>query len=105
MILTTTTQKLKVKLATTVAANQSPVIVDYVDLTTTSTTPGMTASTTNNTTFVDILAAPASSTQRKVNSINIRNADTSSISVTIVFDNNSTEYELLKWRHKRICYS
>ena len=95
MILDTTTRKLQIALSATVATNQCPVIVDYVDFTESATTPGMQASVTNNVTPVDILSAPAASTQRKVNNISVHNVDTVSVNVTIVLVDNSTNYQLI----------
>jgi len=95
MILDSTTRKLQISLAGTVATNQCPVIVDYVDFTASATTPAAQASITNNVTQVDILSAPGSSTQRKVNSISINNADTAAVSVTIVLDDNGTDYQII----------
>ena len=79
-------------LGATVVANQLPVTVDYVEFTSTTTTPAIQLSTTNNTTAVDILSAPASSTQRKVNLITIANKDTDFVNVTVRLDDNGTTY-------------
>ena len=92
MILDTTTRKLQILLGATVAANQFPVAVDYVEFTSTTTTPAIQLSTTNNTTAVDILPAPASSTQRKVNFISIVNKDTDFVNVTVRLNDNGTTY-------------
>ncbi len=92
MILNTTTRKLQILLGATVAANQLPVTVDYVEFTSSTTTPALQLSTTNNTTAVDILPAPASSTQRKVNFISIVNKDTDFVNVTVRLDDNGTTY-------------
>lgn len=92
MILDTTTRKLQILLGAAVAANQLPVTVDYVQFTSTTTTPALQLSTTNNTTAVDILPAPASSTQRKVNFISIVNKDTDFVNVTVRLDDNGTTY-------------
>lgn len=95
MILTTTTQKLQIKLSAAIATNNCPIVTDYVDFTSTDTTPGMTPTNTNGTTTVDFLAAPAASTQRKVNSINIFNADTKATVVQIIYNDNATTYDIL----------
>lgn len=70
------------------------VVVDWVDNTTTTFTPGTTASNTNGTTLVDILAAPAASTQRKVNSILVSNLDSVSKVVSVFLNDNGTSYRL-----------
>lgn len=95
VILTTTTQNLQVFLAGAKALNDCPIVIDYVDFTATATTPGMTPVNTNGVTTTDILAAPAASTQRKVNSINLYNADSASAVVTIQINDNSTLYPVL----------
>jgi len=92
MILDTTTRKLQILLGATVAANQLRVTVDYVEFTSSTTTPALQLSTTNNTTAVDILDAPASSTQRKVNFISIANRDTDFVNVTVRLNDNGTTY-------------
>jgi hypothetical protein len=53
-----------------------PVTVDYVDLTTTTTTPSPFQTYTNGVTPVDILVAPAASTIRKVNEMEFYGRDT-----------------------------
>ena len=83
MILDATTRKLQILLGAAVTANQLPVAVDYVDFTSTTTTPALQLSTTNGATAVDILSAPAASTQRKVNFISIANKDTDFVNVTV----------------------
>ena len=69
--------------------------MDYVEFTSTTTTPGMQLSTTNSTTAVTILTAPgAASTQRKVNGLTVVNEDTVNIAVTIRINDNSTLYPI-----------
>jgi hypothetical protein len=92
MILDTTTKKIQLLLGATVATTQCSITASWVDFTSTDTTPGMTLSTSNNTTAVDIVAAPASSTQRKVNYISVCNRDTDFVSVTIRLNDNGTTY-------------
>lgn len=92
MILNTTTKKVQILLGGTIATNQSSVVVDYVDFTSTTTTPGNQFSNTNSTTAVDIVNAPATSTQRKVNLITVCNKDTNYIYVTIRLNDNGTTY-------------
>ena len=95
MILDSTTKKLQINLGGAVATNQLPVVVDYVDFTASATTPGVQASTTNGASQVDILSAPAASTQRKVNNVSIFNADTAAVTITVVLDDNGTDYQIL----------
>jgi hypothetical protein len=95
MILNATTKKVQILLGSAVTANQCPVVVDYVDFSSTATTPGMQLSNSNSTTAADILAAPAASTQRKVNLITVCNKDTLVVTVTIRLNDNGTTYNYL----------
>lgn len=95
MILDTTTRKLQVVLNAALTTANMPVVVDWVDNTSTTFSPGVTPSNTNGTTLVDILAAPAASTQRKVNGITIHNLDTAAKTVLIYLNDNGTSYQLV----------
>lgn len=90
MILDATTKSIEIDLAEAHTTNAMPVTVDYVDLTTTTTTAGSSDTASNGTTAVTIVAAPAASTQRKVNFISVFNADTVSHVTTIQLNNNTT---------------
>ena len=92
MILDTTTRKLQILLAGAVATNQLEVTASWVDMTATATTGGSTVAVTNNTTAVDIVAAPAASTQRKVYAINVYNPDTAAATVNVRYNDNGTIY-------------
>ena len=96
IILTNTTDNLQIVLAGNVTANQLNVVTSYRDITTTTYTPGRTVVNTNNTTDVNIVPAPAASTQRVVDFISVYNADTADATVTIKFDANGTEYIIYK---------
>jgi len=90
MILDSTTKTIELILGAAATTNAMPVTVDYVDITTTTTVPGSLDSASNGTTLVTIVAAPAASTQRKINLITVYNADTASKAVTIRLNNNTT---------------
>lgn len=90
MYLTNTTETLQVLLAAAPATNQSVVTVDYGDNTATTFVAGKQRSVTNGTTAVDILAAPAASTQRIVQFLSMTNADTAPITVTIRANDGGT---------------
>ena len=96
IILTNTTDNLQIVLAGNVTANQLNVVTSYRDITNTTYTPGRTVVNTNNTTDVNIVPAPAASTQRVVDFISVYNADTADATVTIKFDANGTEYIIYK---------
>lgn len=95
MILDSTTRSIELVLAGTVTTTQLKVTSSWVDMTATATTPGATTASSNNTTAVTIVAAPAASTQRKVNSISIFNADTASATVTVRYNDNATIYPIV----------
>lgn len=96
IVLSSTTDNLQVVLnaAHTSAALQC--MASWRDITTTAYTPGRTRSTTNGTTDVNIVAAPASSTQRVVDFLSVYNSDTAAKTVTIKYDDNGTEAILWK---------
>lgn len=94
--LDTTTRKLQVVLLAAVASAQSPVVSSWSDATTSAYGGGSTPINTNSTTAVDIVAAPAASTVRDVDYINIRNEDTAAITVTVRLNDNGTSYTLTK---------
>lgn len=96
IILTQTTDNLQVVLGGTVTTNQLKCFASWRDRTTTTFTPGRTVIDTNNTTDVNLVAAPAASTQRSVDFVSIYNNDTVSATVTVKFDANGTEYILVK---------
>lgn len=96
IILTETTDNLQVVLDGAVTTNQLQCVTSWRDITTTAYTPGRTVTVTNDTTDVNIVSAPAASTQRVVDMISIYNADTVPQTVTIKFDANGTEYILYR---------
>jgi hypothetical protein len=72
------------------------IAVFYRDITTTTFVPGRQLSNSNGTTAVTICSAPAASTQRVVDFINVINTDTVAKLVTIRYDASGTEYELMR---------
>lgn len=96
IILTETTDNLQVVLAAAVAANQLQCVASWRDITETTYVPGRTVIVTNGNTDVNIVPAPAASTQRVIDMISIYNADTSPATVTIKLDANGTEYIIYK---------
>lgn len=96
MILDSTSKSLEIVLSGTVATNQLPVSVEYVDMTTTATTGATQLATTNGATAVTIASAPAASTQRRILGVSIYNADTASATVTVRTKDTSTLYPHVK---------
>lgn len=96
IVLTETTDNLQAVLGGTVAANQVRCFSSWRDITATAYTPGRTGVLTNNTTDVNVVAAPASSTQRVVDLLSFFNLDSASATLTVKLDANGTEFIL--WR-------
>ncbi len=96
IILTNTTDNIQLVLATSATTTQLQCISSWRDITTTTHTAGRTVTNSNNITDVNIVPAPASSTQRVVDYISIFNSDTVTATITIKFDANSTEYKIFK---------
>lgn len=94
LILTATTDNLQVVLGGAITTNQLPCVSSWRDITTTAYTPGRTTTNTNSTTDVNIVPAPAASTQRVIDSVSIYNKDTVAALVTVKYDANGTEYVL-----------
>src|SRR5262247_737501 len=88
----------KLQLVTSAAATVD-VVCSYAEYSTSFALNGLgkqlTAITTATTT--DILAAPGASTIRNLKQMTVRNKDASvSVDVTLVFDDNGTDYEIHK---------
>ena len=91
LILGTTTDKIQVTLSNVVTTNQLDCIATYKDITTSAysgSAPILV--TTNNTSNVDLVPAPASNTQRIVDFISIYNNDTANATVTVTINRNSS---------------
>lgn len=96
IVLSETTDNLQVVLSGSVTTNQLRCVSSWRDRTSTTFVAGRTVINTNNTTDVNIVSAPAASTQRIVDYISIYNYDISNATVTIKFDANGTEYIMFK---------
>jgi len=97
IILSATTDKIQIVLGGAITTNQAQCVASWRDITSTPTyTAGRSLANTNSTTDVDLIAAPAASTQRVIDYIGIYNNDTASITATIKFDANGTDYILWK---------
>jgi hypothetical protein len=96
LALSATTDTIQVVLAGNVATNQLQCFSVWRDITTTAYTPGRTGINTNNTTDVNVVGSPASSTQRVIDFLSVYNNDTAAATVTVKADLNGTEYILYK---------
>lgn len=96
MLLATTTQTLELVLGTAQTTTAMSIVVDYVETTSTTHAASQSNSSSNGTTAVTILSAPAASTQRKVNVLSVYNADSLVKTVTIRLNDNGTIRPLVK---------
>lgn len=96
IILSETTDNLQIVLGGSVTTNQLRCMTSWRDRTSTTFVAGRTVTNTNNTTDVNLAAAPAASTQRVIDFISVYNEDTVNAVVTIKLDANATEYTLCK---------
>ena len=94
MYLSNTTEKVEIVLAGAVTTNQLEWTASYQDITSAGMTLPQSSSQglTNSTTAVDMVAAPAASTNRQVVHITVYNDDTAAATVKIRKDVSGTEY-------------
>jgi hypothetical protein len=91
LILATTTDKIQVLLTSAITTNQLDCIATYKDISTTAYSGSSpTLVTTNNTTAIDLVPAPASNVQRIVDFISVYNADTANATVTVRINRNGS---------------
>lgn len=96
MILDSVNRKIQALLTSAITTTNPTVTCDWVDLTTLTTTAGFTPSVLSGITLVDIVSAPAASTQRKINNITIYNADSVSCECSIKYNDNGSSYGIIK---------
>lgn len=94
--LDTTTRSLEIVLGGAHTTNALPVVVSWSDKTSSTYSGGTTTTASNGTTAVTVCAAPAASTIRDIDSVNVHNADTVSATVTIRVNDNSTYRTVIK---------
>lgn len=96
LILDATTDTLELDLLAAHTTSALPFLVSYRDITSSAYTPGNQFGNSNGTTDVVLCSAPAASTQRVIDHILVRNADTVSHTVTVRFVDNVTEYNVFQ---------
>src|SRR5574343_1397640 len=96
LVLTETTDNIQADMGGAATTNKLEFVSCWRDITTTAYTPGRTVDDSDGTNDVNIVPAPAASTQRVVDYISIYNLDSNAATVTIKFDVNGTEYVLFK---------
>lgn len=92
-----TNRKLQAVLAGAITTNQLPCTVSYSDKTSTDYVGATQLTNTNSTTQVDICAAPAASTVRDIDYVSIKNVDTAAATVSVIYDDNTTDYTIAKF--------
>jgi hypothetical protein len=94
LLFPSTTDKLQL---VTGAAATVDVHASWVDISGSTVTHGKTNTAISTATTTDIVAAPAASTTRNIQSLFIRNKDAAlSVDVTVVYNQNGTSFELYK---------
>lgn len=96
MILTSTTLSIEIALAGSVTSDELPYTASFVDITTTSITPGSINGTTSGTTNVLIIPAPAVDTHRQIKFITVINKDVASATVIFKLKDSTTRREFYK---------
>ena len=96
MFLVDTDDTLEAVLGAAATTTNPSFLVFFADITTSAFTPGKQTGALNGTTGVTIASAPAASTQRQIKGIHIFNADTVEHTVTVRFDDNGTERNLIQ---------
>lgn len=99
IILDATTKSLEVKLGGAITTTQLPFVVHYVEITTADQSVSAESEsdgTTNSTTAVTMVAAPAAGKVRVIKSISIPNVDTVAAAVIIQYNNNGTTRRIWK---------
>jgi hypothetical protein len=96
MLLAATTSALEIKLAGAVAANEAVTAATFADMTTSAHTPGTQQGASTGATAATIVAAPAASTQRKITTLSVYNADTADITALVQRNDNGTLTQLVK---------
>lgn len=96
LVLSTTGDNIELVLGAAVTTSQPQCFAAWRDITTTAFAPGRLGVNANSTTAVNIVPAPAGSTQRVVDFISVYNADTKPVEATIRFDLSGAETILFK---------
>jgi hypothetical protein len=99
MFLDATTKSLEIDLAGAITTTQLPYTIDWVELLESDMSVVDTGSgdgTTNSTTAVSVLAAPASGRVRKVTFLSVSNEDTVAAVLTVQLNNNGTTRRIIK---------
>ena len=92
LILDATTKRLRLALGTAQTTTPMRIVSSWRDTTSTTFTPGSTLANSNGTTPVEIVPAPAASTQRVVDFVSIYNSDSVTKVVTLSLYDGTTDF-------------
>lgn len=98
LVLPNTTDKIQVVLGEAIVTSNPTVSAFWRDVTSTDRTPGSTHTAANGVTAVDVVAAPAASTGRLVETLSVHQKDTVGHNVTVQIDISGTKYVLWSGR-------
>ncbi len=96
IVLSLTTDAIQVILGGAVATSQLSCLANYRDINASDYLPGRRVLNTNGTTAVNLVAGPASATQRVVDYLSVFNSDTDNDTVTVRFSDDGKFYTLFK---------
>jgi len=94
VITLSSTGKLQAKLAGAVSSSEVQIVAAVVDVNANAVTPAAATSQSNGASLVDIVAAPASGSTRKVQLLNFHNQDTAAVELTVQYLDNATARRL-----------
>lgn len=95
IILSNTTDSLQANLANPATSIQPRCFASYREITSSSITPARNVTSLNGTTPVNIVGSPSASNQRVIDYISIFNSDVTTVTVTLLYNANSTTYNLV----------
>lgn len=96
IILDSTTDKIQALLTAAPVIRQPSYVTSFQDITTTAVTPGENDGAMSGVTAVDIVASPASSTQRRISHIFICNNDTAEVTALVRLNANGTMRNIIR---------
>jgi hypothetical protein len=108
MIINNTNETIEIVLGGNVVSTQASFVCSFNEISPTTITPFQTNGTSNNTTVVTVMGSPSSSNQRQLREINIRNNDTSPITLIVRFNNTSITiqiYRVVLQRNETLIYT
>ena len=90
LILAATTSSIEAKMSGSASSDNPDFVVAFADNTGSAFTEGSQDGTLNGTSTVTVCAAPSASTRRIIKSINFHNTDDAEVTITLIYNSNST---------------